>query len=390
MTSICSTFAFSPKITVCNHIALQSTIWADTVGSTTIHPSKKVSYTVTENKTKAIDQATLIATQTAKSPGGFMPSSGGEALRPATSLGFTDSKTQTRPPFNDIIGIKKPPSPEPASEAEFAELRREIYRKGVSLRRAFGRVGPGARLRTGRFREIVDGLQLAVAPGSVDRVVAHLDPARSGTIDLARFVDTLNMKVPPPSPACRGRVRVARLLPRSPSLDSRGALQLSPSRRRSDSESEPLRLCAGWDSESLCAFARHGRPAAQRARGRGGRKLASEENGPAGAAGRKCAGLEPEPRDRRSDSDADAWNLKADFGNVSEVELFGNARWTMVTWTEGREGEAGYSPCLPACLPARLPACLPACLLACLPAVVPISFSISLLPCPPSPPAPPF
>ena len=128
-----------------------------------------------------------------------MPNDDGSA-RPATSLGFADTQARTRPDFDAVMGLEKPPRPEPASESEFVAVRREIYRKGVSLRRAFGRIGPGSRLRTERFREILGGLQLGVPPESVDRIVASLDGDKTGSIDLSRFIDALNIKVQPRSP----------------------------------------------------------------------------------------------------------------------------------------------------------------------------------------------
>ena len=128
-----------------------------------------------------------------------MPNDDGSA-RPATSLGFADTQARTRPDFDAVMGLEKPPRPEPASESEFVAVRREIYRKGVSLRRAFGRIGPGSRLRTERFREVLGGLQLGVPPESVDRIVASLDGDKTGSIDLSRFIDALNIKVQPRSP----------------------------------------------------------------------------------------------------------------------------------------------------------------------------------------------
>ena len=152
-----------------------------------------------DNKTRRPEQSATIATHAAKSPGGFMPNDDGSA-RPATSLGFADTQARTRPDFDAVMGLEKPPRPEPASESEFVAVRREIYRKGVSLRRAFGRIGPGSRLRTERFREILGGLQLGVPPESVDRIVASLDGDKTGSIDLSRFIDALNIKVQPRSP----------------------------------------------------------------------------------------------------------------------------------------------------------------------------------------------
>ena len=154
----------------------QSTLWSDVSGSTTIHPHDKIAYTMPDNRTRRPEQSATIATHAAKSPGGFMPNDDGSA-RPATSLGFADTQARTRPDFDAVMGLEKPPRPEPASESEFVAVRREIYRKGVSLRRAFGRIGPGSRLRTERFREILGGLQLGVPPESVDRIVASLTKA---------------------------------------------------------------------------------------------------------------------------------------------------------------------------------------------------------------------
>jgi hypothetical protein len=77
---------------------------------------------------------------------------------------------------------------------DFEHIRKQIYKQGASLKLSFGKTKDDTTVRTTKFREVLDGMKLDVDPGVIDRVVAFLDPGKTGAVRVKDFSDALNIK----------------------------------------------------------------------------------------------------------------------------------------------------------------------------------------------------